>query len=123
MKLLLIRHAESRGNLHRQWQGWLDEPLTDYGLEQARRLAERLHQWSVERSEPVLAVYGSTLARAFQTAGILARRWAVPLVLDSRLRERDVGVLIRFGNSLLSIVEIQDGLPRISLVNDTCHLE
>ena len=93
MKLLLVRHGESRGNLNRQWQGWLDEPLTDQGREQARRLAERLRRWSVENSEPITAVYSSTLTRAFQTAGILAQSWAVPLVLDWRLRERDVGVL------------------------------
>lgn len=93
VKLLLIRHGESRGNVNRQWQGWLDEPLTERGREQARRLAERLYRWSVERSEPTVAVYSSTLSRAYQTADILARRWGVPLVLDGRLRERDVGVL------------------------------
>jgi broad specificity phosphatase PhoE len=47
MKLLLIRHGESRGNLNRRWQGWLDEPLTDQGREQAHHLAKRLQQWSV----------------------------------------------------------------------------
>jgi broad specificity phosphatase PhoE len=93
MKLLLIRHGESRGNLSRRWQGWLDEPLTERGREQAQRLAERLQRWSVENSEPIGMVYSSTLARAFQTASILAQSWGVPLVLDSRLRERDVGVM------------------------------
>jgi broad specificity phosphatase PhoE len=93
MKLLLIRHGESRGNFSQRWQGWLDEPLTERGREQAQRLAERLQRWSVENSEPVGMVYSSTLARAFQTASILAQCWEVPLVLDSRLRERDVGVL------------------------------
>ena len=93
MKLLLIRHGESQGNLSRRWQGWLDEPLTERGREQAQRLAERLQRWSVENSEPIGMVYSSTLARAFQTASILAQSWGVPLVLDSRLRERDVGVM------------------------------
>jgi broad specificity phosphatase PhoE len=93
VKLLLIRHGESRGNARRQWQGWLDEPLTQQGQEQAQRLAERLHRWSVERSEPIEAVYSSTLARAYQTAHILAQCWSVPLVLDKRLRERDIGIL------------------------------
>ena len=93
MKLLLIRHGESLGNVTRQWQGWLDAPLTGRGREQAQRLAERLQQWSVERSEPLAAVYSSTLARAYQTASILARRCGLPLVLDKRLRERDIGEL------------------------------
>jgi broad specificity phosphatase PhoE len=93
VKLLLVRHGESRGNRHRRWQGWLDEPLTERGKEQARRLAERLYQRSRENGERLVAVYSSTLARAYQTASILSQRWGVPLVLDWRLRERNVGVL------------------------------
>jgi broad specificity phosphatase PhoE len=93
MKILLIRHGESRGNFSQRWQGWLDEPLTQRGREQAQSLAERLQRWSVENSEPIGVVYSSTLARAFQTASVLAQNWQVPLVLDSRLRERDVGAL------------------------------
>ncbi len=93
MKLLLIRHGESRGNLNRRWQGWLDEPLTPEGYNQARRLAERLCHWSRDKQTPIATVYSSTLARAYQTGEVLARYWGVPLVLDSRLRERDVGVL------------------------------
>lgn len=93
MKLLLVRHGESRGNLNRRWQGWLDEPLTELGRRQAQRLAERVERWFAEDLEPVAAVYSSTLIRAYQTAGILAQQWGAPLVLDWRLRERDVGVL------------------------------
>lgn len=93
MKLLLIRHGESRGNLNRRWQGWLDEPLTERGLAQAHRLAERLQKWTIEHPEPIVAVYSSTLARAYQTATVLSRQLDVPLVLDGRLRERDVGAL------------------------------
>jgi broad specificity phosphatase PhoE len=209
MKLLLVRHGESRGNQKRQWQGWLDEPLTERGQEQAYRLSERLVRWFEENPEPISAVYSSTLTRAFQTAHILAQRWCVPLVLDGRLRERDIGVLqgltwsdveqrypevaqhirqrwtvpalpdgetteqltkrvvgaideivarangngigdavvvvshggsinaylnrlvgrnhempfiFRLGNTSLSVVELNDGRPRISLVNDVCHL-
>ena len=109
MKLLLIRHGQSRGNLNHQWQGWLDEPLTDQGREQAHRLAERLHRWSVENSEPIAAVHSSTLARAFQTASVLARRWRVPLVLDWRLRERDIGVM-----QGLTWPEIEASYPEIA---------
>lgn len=209
MKLLLIRHGESQGNVSGQWQGWLDAPLTERGLGQAQRLARRLGRWSAEQSEPIAAVYSSTLARAHQTASILARRCGVPLVLDRRLRERHIGelqgltwpevearypelaqtirqrrtvpalpggetpfqlaervwqavqeiitrnghtrdesvavvshggalnayfsrligrdddmpFLFRFGNTSLSIVEIQEVRPRISLVNGLSHLE
>jgi broad specificity phosphatase PhoE len=93
LKLFLIRHGESQGNASRQWQGWLDVPLTERGREQAQRLAAWLERWSVEQSEPIAAVHSSTLIRAYQTASFLARRCGVPLVLDKRLRERNIGAL------------------------------
>jgi len=93
MKLLLIRHGESRGNASHRMQGRLDEPLTERGREQSHRLAERLQGWSIKHAEPISAVYSSTLARAYQTASILVQRWGVPLVLDKRLGERDIGAL------------------------------
>jgi broad specificity phosphatase PhoE len=93
MKLLLIRHGESQGNARRQWQGWLDVPLTGRGQEQAQRLAAWVGHWSAEQGEPIVAVHSSTLARAYQTASVLARRCDAPLVLDKRLRERDIGEL------------------------------
>ena len=109
MRLLLIRHGESRGNLNRRWQGWLDEPLTDLGREQAHRLAERLLDRAADGAPPATAVYSSTLTRAFQTGDILARRWGVPLILDGRLRERDVGVL-----QGLTWTEVQAQHPEIA---------
>jgi broad specificity phosphatase PhoE len=109
MKLLFVRHGESRGNLNRQWQGWLDEPLTERGQEQAQRLAERLVRWSAESAEPIAAVYSSTLARAFQTGGILAHRWGVPLMLDWRLLERDIGAL-----EGLTWPEVEEGYPALA---------
>lgn len=93
MKLLLIRHGESRGNASHRMQGRLDEPLTERGREQSCRLAERLQGWSIKHTEPISAVYSSTLARAYQTASILVQCWGVPLVLDKRLCERDIGAL------------------------------
>jgi broad specificity phosphatase PhoE len=38
-------------------------------------------------------------------------------------RHDEMPFMFRFGNSSLSIIDVHDGLPRISLVNDTCHLE
>jgi probable phosphoglycerate mutase len=110
MKLLFIRHGQSRGNVKGRWQGWLDEPLTRHGRKQAHLLAERLRVWSVENAEPVLAVYSSTLARAYQTAAILAHHWEAPLVLDGRLRERHVG-----GLQGLTWPEIEVRFPDVAL--------
>ncbi|RLC73684.1 MAG: histidine phosphatase family protein [Chloroflexi bacterium] len=88
VRLLLIRHGESQGNAERRVQGWFDSPLTDTGRDQIRALARRLEKdgWGVT------ALYASTLRRATESGEILAATLGVPLVLDDRLREYDIGV-------------------------------
>jgi broad specificity phosphatase PhoE len=89
MKLLLIRHGQSVGNIEERVQGQLDSPLTDRGRGQAYALAQRLAR--EERS--ISCIYASDLSRATETAEILAVEIGVPVLLDGRLREYDVGVL------------------------------
>lgn len=67
MKLYLIRHAQSEGNV----RGALDTalpgpPLTELGRQQAEALTQRLS------GDPVVAVYASRAIRAQQTAGAVA---------------------------------------------------
>src|SRR5580765_6857553 len=83
--LVLVRHAESTWNAEGRWQGHADPPLSDAGRAQAEALAEDL---AGERFD---AVYTSDLARAAQTAEIIARRFGLPAVSDPALREVDVG--------------------------------
>ena len=83
--ILLVRHGETDWNLERRWQGHIDRPLNDVGRAQARALADRLD------SEPFAAVYSSDLARARETAEIVAAAHGLPVHLDPRLREADVG--------------------------------
>ncbi|MDW8326499.1 MAG: histidine phosphatase family protein [Anaerolineales bacterium] len=83
--LYLIRHARSIWNAEGRWQGQADPPLDAIGLKQAHALAERL------RDEALAAVYSSPLARARQTAEIIAQACHAPLILDDRLKERDIG--------------------------------
>lgn len=84
-ELLLIRHAQTDHNLQRRYQGHTDTPLNPLGQEQTRRLAARL------AGETVEAVYSSDLARAHQTADILAARLTLPIYPLRGLREIDVG--------------------------------
>jgi broad specificity phosphatase PhoE len=83
--ILLARHGETDWNRDGRFQGHADPPLNDAGRAQARRLAERL------ASTPFDAVYSSDLARAHETAEILAASHGVPVVADAGLREVDVG--------------------------------
>lgn len=82
---LLIRHAESTWNATGRWQGQADPPLSERGRQQALRLARAL------AAEPVDHLITSDLARASETAAILAEAWGLSPRLDPLLRELDVG--------------------------------
>ena len=83
--ILLVRHGETDWNLERRVQGHTDRPLNDTGREQARALAETLVD------EPIDAVYSSDLARAHETARIVAERKGLDVTVLPELRERHFG--------------------------------
>jgi probable phosphoglycerate mutase len=85
--LYLARHGETDWNRIGRWQGATDVPLNDEGRAQARALAERV------RPHGVVRVHASDLARARQTAEIVAA--ALPARLSghsAHFRERSFGV-------------------------------
>jgi len=81
--LILVRHGETDWNAQHRWQGHSDTRLNDAGREQARLLAKGL--------PGVDALYSSDLARARETAEIVAGALGLELRLDERLRERGFG--------------------------------
>jgi broad specificity phosphatase PhoE len=83
--ILLARHGETDWNRDGRVQGHTDAPLNRAGRAQARELAARL------APEPLDAVYASDLARASETARIVADRHALDVVLLPELRERHFG--------------------------------
>jgi broad specificity phosphatase PhoE len=87
-RLVLIRHGESEGNRERAFTRTPDVPLTDAGREQVRAAAD----WIAARYRPVRIVT-SPFARARETAGIIAERLVLPVVLEPDLRERSYGEL------------------------------
>jgi len=83
--LLLARHGQTDWNLERRWQGYADPPLNETGRAESRALAASLATRRLKR------VYSSDLARARETAEIVAAALGLDVRLDARLREVDVG--------------------------------
>lgn len=85
-RFIIVRHGETEWNIQGIRQGHLDSPLTAKGLAQAQALAARFRPDSYE------AVYSSDLGRAYETAKTIARHTGHEVVVDSRLRERNLGI-------------------------------
>ena len=87
MKLYLVRHGQSTGNVSGVLMGQSDHPLTEFGERQARAAAARLASFGP------MPLHCSDLPRARATAEAVAAAWtaAAPVALDSRLREIDLG--------------------------------
>jgi broad specificity phosphatase PhoE len=87
-RLLLIRHGQTSWNAAGLWQGHGNPDLTAEGRAQADRLACSLQE---ENDSPWTKVVTSDLARAHQTAVAVADLLSIPIEIDLRLRELDVG--------------------------------
>lgn len=81
---LLIRHGETE-YVDEVLAGRIDAPLTDYGRQQAQRLAEVLSQ------QPIRAIYSSPMCRAVETAQPLAEAMHLFVEMDPTLTQVDFG--------------------------------
>ncbi|GAB1514594.1 histidine phosphatase family protein [Actinophytocola sp. KF-1] len=82
-RVLLARHGQTEWNLAGRGQGRADSPLTEAGLAQARRHAEKL------RTQPVDLICTSPLGRARTTAKIIAEAVGVPVHVLPELHHGD----------------------------------
>jgi probable phosphoglycerate mutase len=89
-QILFIRHGETDWNRIKRIQGHLDIPLAVSGIEQARRLAQRLAAEAAQGNR-LEAIYSSDLQRAQQTAQPIATVLGLPVQLREGLRERSYG--------------------------------
>ena len=88
-RFYFLRHGQTPRNALRIFQA-PDEPLSALGVEQAHAAASLLAH------EPVAAMVGSDMARAWQTAGIVAARPELARlagIAHAGLRERNFGLL------------------------------
>ncbi len=87
-RILLIRHGETDWNALGRWQGHAPVPLNATGLRQSAALGRWL---AAQRAWAVVAIYSSDLPRAAQTAQAVAEALGLPVHLEPRLREKDLG--------------------------------
>jgi len=82
----MVRHGQARNNVKRMLAGRMDGvPLTPEGVRQAEHAAKML------ASAGVSAIYSSPIERAAETARMISEECGVPVVVDERLTEIDMG--------------------------------
>ena len=92
MKLILLRHGESKWNLENKFTGWTDVSLTKKGEEEAKQAGQLIIQEGIT----VSSVYTSLLIRAIETTNIVCNEINFEhsrISYEWRLNERHYGAL------------------------------
>ena len=91
-KLVLLRHGQSTWNLENLFTGWIDVPLTERGVGEARRAGQDLKAAGIAPD----VLHTSLQERAIHTAELAlhecGRSW-IPVKRSWRLNERHYGAL------------------------------
>jgi 2,3-bisphosphoglycerate-dependent phosphoglycerate mutase len=87
-RIFVITHTESFHQVQGLGGGWFDTSLTERGRQQAKIIAERLHETVKAAGIPI---YCSDLKRAFETADIFKEVFHGQVFKDRRLREMCFG--------------------------------
>jgi broad specificity phosphatase PhoE len=86
MRIILLRHGESEGNLKKLFCGITDVLLTDKGRSQAENAGQFLSKYKIEK------IFSSPLTRAIDTAHIAGDVERESLDIRHDFREMDFGV-------------------------------
>ena len=85
MKLYIIRHGQTEWNIQKRLQGWNNSDLTQKGIDDAAKLAERLKDIDFTH------IYSSNQKRAVETAKILRKDRDIDIVELDGLKEIGFG--------------------------------
>ncbi|MDR1631130.1 MAG: phosphoglycerate mutase family protein [Oscillospiraceae bacterium] len=86
--IITIQHTQSLQHTNGMIGSWTDWDLTELGIEQAKRIGERL---SVEIQHKQYVMYASDLLRTRHTAEIIARFLEIEPIFTETLREFNFG--------------------------------
>jgi probable phosphoglycerate mutase len=85
----VVTHSQATHHIDRVVGGWYDSELTDLGLVQAARIAQRIREM-IPEDGPV-ELYASDLKRTLQTAEAIAALFHAPIQVSTDLREKSYG--------------------------------
>ena len=102
MDIWLVRHGETDWNRELRFQGHLDAPLNDLGLQQAQRLGQHL------AAQAPRALVASDLLRTRQTAQPLGEHWLRAALPDTLWREQSFGII-----EGLTLAQVHEQHPEI----------
>lgn len=91
-KLVLLRHGQSTWNLENRFTGWVDVPLTEQGIEEAKEAGRKIKLAGIHLDEAFTSALKrahDTLTLCLQTAG----QEGLPTRYDQALNERHYGDL------------------------------
>lgn len=89
-RLVLLRHGESQWNLENRFTGWVDVPLSQRGIQEAKNAGEKLRGFTFDRA------FTSVLTRANETLRLVLEvigQSGIPVEKDKALNERMYGEL------------------------------
>lgn len=90
--LVLVRHGQSAWNESNQFTGWVDVPLTEKGIEEAKNAGRLLRQSEVLPDVVFTSLLRRSIATAFYSLDQADRLW-IPVERSWRLNERHYGAL------------------------------
>ncbi len=85
INLYVVRHGQTKWNVERRFQGWLDSPLTENGVKCAADLRDQLSHIQFD------ACYASTSPRAYKTLELILSKNTSDYRTDDRLKEIRLG--------------------------------
>lgn len=86
-RILIVRHGQTNYNVLGRYQGQLDTPLNEAGINQANEFKERILKNNIHIDE----IWSSDLQRTRSTVAPIAEALSLPLHLHAGLREVHVG--------------------------------
>ncbi|MDP3620106.1 MAG: 2,3-diphosphoglycerate-dependent phosphoglycerate mutase [Ramlibacter sp.] len=91
-KLVLIRHGQSTWNLENRFTGWVDVPLTEKGIEEAKEAGRLLKAGGYDFDICMTSVLKRATHTLWHCLDELDRTW-LPVLHSWRLNERHYGAL------------------------------